>query len=218
MAEDQAPLPPTLALNTQVETDFVSPLTAVRGALEILRDFEDLSQDDHRRFVETALRACQQLEAGVENLAASVYAAGVEDETCRPAHVSDTDYAFYANRVAILEDEGAVEIDFSDFVFSSTKIVNDFFDSIEGIVEQTGRSWFFLVNSRGCRVWPEAWVAYAHRGKKINTIYSDGTVRYATHKSGEQAQTRRPDSLAPYYADSRDSALDMVRDMRNKAG
>ena len=46
-------------------------------------------------------------------------------------------------------------------------------------LEDTGRKWHLLVNFRDCRVWPEAWVAFAHRGKKAAVNYAIDTVRYA---------------------------------------
>jgi hypothetical protein len=44
MFEDQQASISTLTLSTKVEEEFVSPLTAIRGALEILRDFPALEQ------------------------------------------------------------------------------------------------------------------------------------------------------------------------------
>ena len=40
----------TEALGTKLEQDFVAPLTAVRGALELLRDFPDMSELERERF------------------------------------------------------------------------------------------------------------------------------------------------------------------------
>ena len=59
----------TLALNTKLEKDFVAPLTAVRGALEILRDFPDLDARERQQFVETALESCSRLTVGINDLA-----------------------------------------------------------------------------------------------------------------------------------------------------
>ena len=72
MPEDDAPPHPTLALSTKVEEDFVAPLTAVRGSLEILRDFSDLGADERLRFIETALGGCARLEKGIGELARTV--------------------------------------------------------------------------------------------------------------------------------------------------
>ncbi|MDH3694796.1 MAG: hypothetical protein OER96_09525 [Gammaproteobacteria bacterium] len=37
----------------------------------------------------------------------------------------------------------------------------------------------------GCSIWPEVWVAFAHRGKKVNLSYSLGTVRYVEKKADD---------------------------------
>jgi hypothetical protein len=50
-----------LALETKLEQEFVSPLTAVRGALEILRDFLDLPPNERARFIATALAAALRM-------------------------------------------------------------------------------------------------------------------------------------------------------------
>ena len=59
----------TLALNTMLEREFVSPLTSIRGTLEIMRDFADLSDEERSRFLKNALQDCARLEQGVEQLA-----------------------------------------------------------------------------------------------------------------------------------------------------
>ena len=67
-------------------------------------------------------------------------------------------------------DSAMVEVDFGDFVFSSSKIVNDFYDRLDRLIESTGERWYIVVNYHHCRTWPEAWVAFAHRGKKVNLL------------------------------------------------
>jgi len=188
VVEDKHNPHPTLALNTKVEEDFVAPLTAMRGALEILRDFPHLHVHEQQRFIETALRGCIRLEQSVEDLAETVYAAGQDaiQESVKTSAESVADE--YKSRILVLADQEIVELNFSDFSFTNSAIVNEFYDGIERIVESTGRSWFFLVNFRNCSVWPEAWVAFAHRGKRINATCSLGTVKYA-QEEGESAQT-----------------------------
>ncbi len=193
----------TLALSTKVEEDFVAPLTAVRGALEILRDVDELSEEDRQRFVATALRSCARLEKSVAELADTVYAAGQQALPDGAAPVSPERQA-YAGRIQVLEDLDTIEVDFSDFVFSNSAIVNDFHDVIDETVEESGRNWFFLVNYRGCSIWPEAWVAFAHRGKKINVSYSLGTVRYSDGDDRDD----------PEIAPSREAALAQIEQMR----
>ncbi len=218
MPVDEAGPQSTLALSTKVEEDFVSPLTAVRGSLEILRDFPKLAPDERQRFVETALRGCARLEKSIEQLAETVYAAGQFAQS--PAPDDDTlpeQAEGYAGRIHFLEDIEVVEIDFGGFVFRNSKIVNDVYDVIEKLVGATERDWYFLVNHGGCRVWPEAWVAFAHRGKKINAVCSRGTVRYAAAEESDSHGQSGPgsDDADPDFFSSRDAALAKIAEMRS---
>ena len=83
MENNQGDAISTVALNTKVEADFVGPLTAVRGALEILRDYPDLGEVERGRFVSTALRSCQQLERAVHDLEMRSVRRGCVGVRCR---------------------------------------------------------------------------------------------------------------------------------------
>ncbi|MGI9510872.1 MAG: histidine kinase dimerization/phospho-acceptor domain-containing protein [Geminicoccaceae bacterium] len=217
MSKDRPHPPPTLALNTKVEEDFVAPLTSLRGALEILRDFEDLSDDERHRFLETALRGCTRLEQSVEDLAKTVYAAGQQAQQPPSAGPVQDGYPAYAARVHVLGEMDTIEIDFSDFAFSSSEIVNDFYDAIERIIDETGRDWYLVVNYSDCSIWPEAWVAFAHRGKRVNVTHSLGTVRYASRddaEGGGQADFRS-DSYDPNLFDTREAAFAKIEEMKS---
>ena len=215
MPEDRPDQNSTLALNTKLEEEFVSPLTSMRGALEILRDFPDLSEGERVKFIETALQGCARLERGVEELASAVYAAGQQAQASPATELLPAEQSEYASRVQLLNDAETIEIDFSDFVFSSAKIVNDFYDVIDQVVETSGRTWYFLVNYRDCRVWPEAWVAFAHRGKKVNVNYSLGTVRYVEQETADGSNgLRESDRLDPDMFTSREEAVARIQQMR----
>ncbi len=181
MPKDRQQSTPTLALSTKVEEDFVAPLTSLRGALEILRDFQDLSDEERERFVETALRGCARLEQSVEDLAKTVYAAGQQAGPALSAGLTPDEYRAYADRVDVLDELNVIEIDFSNYAFSNSKVVNEFYDVIEWIIDQTGRDWYFVINFGDCSIWPEAWVAFAHRSKRVSMSHSLGTVRYVSH-------------------------------------
>lgn len=192
MSRDDASPHPTLALSTKVEEDFVAPLAALRGSLEILRDFSGLDDAERMRFIRTALRSCARLQKGVDELARTVYAADHETLSARPpeegAAPDDADRP--AGHVRFLDDADVVEIDFAGLEFRSAKAVDDFFDAVEKLIEATGRRWYFLVNHGGYSVWPEAWVAFAHRGKKLNVAFSRGTARYE-EAAGDGAEPAR---------------------------
>lgn len=209
------PTPSLVALSTKLEEDFVAPLTAVRGALEILRDHPDLAEADRRRFVEAALRGCARLGAGVEHLAATVYQAGraaLADRT--PPAVSDV--SAYAARIRLDRVAGIAEIDLSDVRFSDSATVNAFYDVVDALVERSGRRWYFLVDYKGCNVWPEAWVAFAHRGKKVHIGYSLGTVRFA-ELDGERNPDERLKQFGasdPDFCTSRAAGLARIGEMK----
>lgn len=181
MPEESGNALPTLALSTKLEEDFVSPLTALRGSLEILRDHPDLSVTDRQRFIETALHGCARLEQSIQDLGASVYAAGKQAEQQAESAAPGSGFAA---RINVLSDLDCIEVDFSEFSFTDSNVVNAFYDAIESVVEPTGRKWYFIVNFRNCSVWPEAWVAFAHRGKKVSVLHALGTFRYAENATG----------------------------------
>lgn len=201
----------TLALNTTLEREFVSPLTSIRGALEIMRDFPDLSIEERSRFLNNALQDCARLELGVEHLASTVYTAvNSQDEDQSEAKQAETDSG-YADRIQFFEELQVVEIDFSEFVFTSSKMVNDFYDLLDQLIESTGQLWYIVVNYHNCRIWPEAWVAFAHRGKKVNVSYSLGTVRYYDASEDDDDSTLLSD---PELLASRDEALAHIEALR----
>ena len=215
MSLEDAPPHATLALSTKVEEDFVAPLAALRGALEILRDFSSLEADERMRFIETALRSCARLQKGVDELARTVYAAG--HQTLSASHEAEEDAPLtfagrYAGHVRFIDDLDVVEIDFAGLEFKSSKIVNEFFDVVEKLVEATGRRWYFLVNYGGYSVWPEAWVAFAHRGKRLNVTFSRGTARYEESADNGVERSREFD---PSILGTREAALARIEQMKS---
>lgn len=193
----------SVAVSTTLEDDFVSPLTAVRGSLEMLRDTPDLADADRDRFIDIALRACGRLEQAVGVLAATVYAPSDTDT----AEADPARRAFLA-RIDFLDELQVLDLDFSDYLFDNSQAVHSFFDAIDAEIEQTGRKWRIAVNFRNCKIWPEAWVAYAHRGKRVNTLYALASVRYAATDGNQPVQDaakRNGFDSAPFP--SRDTAL-----------
>jgi hypothetical protein len=190
-------------VSTTLEDDFVSPLTAVRGSLEVLRDMPDLAADDRDRFIDIALRACARLEQAVTALADTVYA---PDDA--PTTQADPARRAYLARIEFLDEMQVLDLDFSDYLFDSSNAVHSFFDVIEAEIDRTGRKWRIAVNFRNCKIWPEAWVAYAHRGKRANTLHALASVRYAAAEDG--AATSAPadrDGFASAPFPSRYAAL-----------
>ena len=67
---------------------------------------------------------------------------------------------------------------------------------------------------------PEAWGAFANRGKKANLKHSLGTVRYDASPETAEEIRRKADSEAfdPNLCASREAALRRVAVMREAAG
>ena len=204
----------TLALNTMLEHEFVSPLASIRGALEIMRDFADLSDEERSRFLNNALQDCARLELGVEHLASTVYTTVNQQQTEQSLAQQDNRDSSYAGRIQFFDELQIVEVDFSDFVFSSSKIVNDFHDTLDELIEGTGERWYIVVNYHHCSIWPEAWVAFAHRGQKVNVSYSLGTVRYFDASAVDEDSPLLND---PELFESHDKALARIEQMRSTA-
>lgn len=218
MAEDSSDKPQTLGLKTKVEEDFVSPLTAIKGALELLRDFPDLDNAKRHSFVLSALQECARLESGVSQLAESVYEAGRKGLASDGQAADEKLVSEYAERIHILKDQDIIEVDFTNFQFTDSDTVNAVYDAIEAEARSTSKKWYFIVNHNGCRVWPEAWVAFAHRGKKINFIYSLGTVQYAVGRKTSDSQRARRSSggVEVLEAESREVALQMISEIKGR--
>lgn len=214
MPTDPPPSPTTLALNTKVEEDFVSPLTAIRGSLEILRDVPDLTEAKRQQFVATALRGCARLETSVEQLAATVYASDPAVVQGSTASLPEDEHRIYANRVHFLSQIDTVELDFSDFEFSSSDIVNNFYDVIDAQFKESGRRWHVMANHSNCRVWPEAWIAFAHRGKKVKVTYALGNVRFAVPTPSAKEGDNDGQKFDPDHFTSREEALSKIEEMR----
>ncbi len=191
----------TLALNTKVEENFVSPLTAIRGALEILRDHPDLGEDERRAFLDAALDGCRRIGRGIDELAAAVYSAANPP----PPEVPHSEYS---GRVHLHEEMEIFEIDLSDLVLSSAAVVDEIFDHVDSRINATGRKWYVIVNFHNCRVWPEAWVAFAHRGKKVSVNFALGTWRFAEEGDDMPASSET--------LPSREAALAAIAEARAK--
>lgn len=204
MAADGPAPGSSLALNTTVERDFVSPLTAVRGALEILRDYPDLADAERRQFVETALSACARLERGIAHLAETVYAAGEEGPPAGDNVAAAEQAAGDAGRVRFDADENVAEVSLAGLRFSNSAEVNAFYDRLERRVEISGRKWYFLIDYSGLSIWPEAWVAFAHRAKKVHATCALATVRFAEPR--QDGAGAASDGSDPDYLESREAA------------
>lgn len=201
----------TVGLSTKVEEDFISPLTAVRGALEILRDYDDLTDEERCNFINRALSACKRLEQGVDDLSDVVYAAARQ-----PSGAQSVDFgaAEFTDRITVHREKKTIEVDFSDYEFRNSEMVNAFFDVIDRIFENENGKQYFVFNQRNCRVWPEAWIAFAHRSKKIRIADALGVVRFAEIPPNARDDRSQQDLDDPLFFTSRDAAFEALEQIK----
>lgn len=124
----------------------------------------------------------------------------------------------FVRRISFDEQGVIMEADFSHFTFYHSRDVDDFYDHIEARIKETDRKWFFLVNLNGCQIMPEAWVRYAHRGKRLNIAASLGSVRFAAGSETEEDIRLRAQSqgFEPNIRNTREEALARIKEMRSE--
>lgn len=122
----------------------------------------------------------------------------------------------YEKRIQFFPELEVMEADFSDFTFASRADVHAFYDELDARIAATGRQWFFLVNYRNCNIYPESWIAFANRGKKLNLAWSLGSVRYAARpETGAEIEKRaKAEAFDPNLFASRDAALAEIARLR----
>lgn len=121
-----------------------------------------------------------------------------------------------APRISFDEGLEAMEIDLSNLTIQHSGDVAVLFDQLEHRIAATEMKWFFLINMENCRIYDEAWVAYAQRGKALNITWSLGTVRYNTGSATEETIRMRAESQSfrPNVRDTRDAALARLAEMK----
>ncbi|SIO14965.1 hypothetical protein [Vannielia litorea] len=135
--------------------------------------------------------------------------------TATSARLSDE---FLDARITFHEAEAIMEADFSGLHFTSSRAVNRFYDRIEERIAATGEDkWFFLVNYSDNRIDPDAWIAFARRGRALNLAYSMGTVRFDVSEI-TRAQIERSAGTENFDANlqpDREAALARLKTFRN---
>ena len=114
------------------------------------------------------------------------------------------------SRLDFLPDLQVFDIDLSNVHFRTSSDVNAFYDRCEERIHESGEQWwFFLINYRGCRIDPAAWIAFSRRGKTLNLAHSMGTVRHDASQETRQQIERAAGTEAfdPNLFATRDGAL-----------
>jgi hypothetical protein len=122
----------------------------------------------------------------------------------------------FDDRIIFHADLGIMEADFSDLAFERSRDVDGFYDVLEEKLADTGRRWYFLVNYRNCTIEPEAWVAFANRGKRANLAYSNGSVRFDTSRDTQASilEDAKREDFEPNLFSNRDDAIKRIVEMQ----
>ncbi len=124
----------------------------------------------------------------------------------------------FENCVTFHTEIQVMEVDFSNVTFDVSSTVHQAYDVIDRKVGETGKKWFFLVNYLNCKIMSEAWIAFAHRGKKLNLAYSLGSARYAA--SGDTAEeileSAKQEKFDPNLFRTREDALAHLAHLRSE--
>lgn len=122
-------------------------------------------------------------------------------------------------RIVFHDELEIMEADFSDFNFSSSAVVNAFYDRLEERIADTGQEfWYFLVNLNGTRIDSSAWIAYSRRGRDLNLAHSQGSVRFdASEETRKQIErAANTEAFDPNLFSDRDSAVARLQSLPSK--
>lgn len=113
-------------------------------------------------------------------------------------------------RIRFHDDLQIMECDFSGVHLVTAEDANRFYDRLEDRIAQSGEEkWFFLVNYSDSRIDPDAWIAFARRGKALNLAHSQGSVRFdASEETRRQIEhDAGTENFDPSLYADRDSAI-----------
>src|SRR5512134_1787211 len=122
------------------------------------------------------------------------------------------------DRIIFHDALGVMEVDWSDWTFTTEAQVNEFYDEIDRKAGATGKRWYFLVNYVGCVISPAAWPRFAERGKYANITYGLGTARIGATAETRDAirQRAKGEMFRANIFGSRDQALLALVEMRKR--
>ena len=115
-----------------------------------------------------------------------------------------------AQRLTIHEDRETLEVDFSGMTFAGAAEVEAFYDVVDARVGESGSRWYFLVNYEDCTIVPEAWAAFAERGKRANISYGLGTVRFGVNVDVRESIRSHATSNSPSKASDKLSSAHSI--------
>jgi branched-chain amino acid transport system ATP-binding protein len=124
----------------------------------------------------------------------------------------------FADRIRFLESLEALEVDFSGVAFTSKEEVDEFYDEVDRLLEESKRRWYFLVNYTDCTIADAVWDHFGERGKRSNVTYGLGTVRFGV--AAPTRETIRAKAMQAQFRanvfDTRDDALAALAELRRR--
>ena len=111
-----------------------------------------------------------------------------------------------------------LEVDLSGMAFHTAAAAEAFYDVVDARVGESGSRWYFLVNYEDCEISPEAWAAFAERGKRANISYGLGTVRFGVNVNVRESirSHAQSEQFRANLFQSRDAAVLALADMRKR--
>jgi len=122
-------------------------------------------------------------------------------------------------RIVLHDNIEVMEVDFSNLHLCTQAEVNAFYDRIEERIAASDEDhWFFAVNYSNSRIDPDAWFAFARRGKTLNMAHSMGSVRFdASEETRRQIENAAgTDSFDPNLFASREAAFARLESMPSR--
>lgn len=103
------------------------------------------------------------------------------------------DAAQIAARLRLDDATRLAEIDLSGLTLRHSGDVNVVYDTIAHSLSDTGRKWFFLVNTEGLRIEQTAWLSQSRAAKRLRLSFSLGQVGFGTQAlDSDQVVAIRP--------------------------
>lgn len=122
-------------------------------------------------------------------------------------------------RIILHDDSEIMEADFSNLHLATQTEANTFYDRIEERIAASGQErWFFAVNYSNSRIDPEAWFAFARRGKTLNMAHSMGSVRFdASEETRRQIESAAgTEAFDPNLFASRAEAFERLKSLPSR--
>ncbi len=157
--------------NRGKKINIASSLGSVRYAVSKETGKSILDQSEKENFDPNLFTSRQTAVDHLANLKKQAAQAALERKN-QPAAKVDPSPApkSIASRIRFDDDLEIMHVDFSDYVFDTIGAVDEFYDAIATRILETDKSWFFLVNYTGTKIFPNAWFcwSFSHHRNSLN--------------------------------------------------